>query len=107
MLLSGRETTPQLEEALARLAADVVPAQLEAWAAGNVQATAQDERAATMIRPFHRRDGWIDWRRPAVEIDRQVRALQPWPGAWTTLDGRRLHIRRAHPVAGVSGVPGG
>ncbi|HEX3220847.1 MAG TPA: methionyl-tRNA formyltransferase [Candidatus Limnocylindria bacterium] len=105
MLLSGREATPQLEEALARLAADEVPAQLEAWAAGNVQVTAQDERAATMIRPFHRRDGWIDWRRPAVEIDRQVRALQPWPGAWTTLDGRRLHIRAAHPTAGVDSVP--
>jgi methionyl-tRNA formyltransferase len=34
-----------------------------------------------------------------------VRALQPWPGAWTTIDGRRLHVRAAHPVAGVDGVP--
>jgi methionyl-tRNA formyltransferase len=52
-----------------------------------------------------RADGWIDWRRPAVEIDRQVRALQPWPGAWTTIDDRRLHVRRARPVGGVDDVP--
>jgi methionyl-tRNA formyltransferase len=57
------------------------------------------------VRPFRRRDGWIDWRKPAAVIDRQVRALQPWPGAWTTLDGRRLHIRAAHPTPGVDGVP--
>ena len=56
-----------------------------------------------MIRPFHRSDGWIDWGEPAAAVDRRVRALQPWPGAWTTLDGRRLHIRAAHPVAGIDG----
>jgi methionyl-tRNA formyltransferase len=103
--LTGRETTPELESQLAELAADVVPAELERWAAGEIVAEPQDARAATYVRPFTRADGWIDWRRPAVEIDRQVRALQPWPGAWTTIDGRRLHVRRARPVAGVDDVP--
>lgn len=103
--LTGRETTPQLEARLAELAAEVVPPQLERWAAGDLDTTPQDERAATLIRPFSRADGWIDWRRPAEVIDRQVRALQPWPGAWTTIDDRRLHVRLAHPVAGVDGVP--
>jgi methionyl-tRNA formyltransferase len=103
--LTGRETTPQLEARLAELAAEVVPPQLERWATGDLDTTPQDERAATLIRPFSRADGWIDWRRPAEVIDRQVRALQPWPGAWTTIDDRRLHVRLAHPVAGVDGVP--
>ena len=103
--LAGRETTPELEATLADLAAEVVPPELGRWAMGPVEARPQDERAATHIRPFTRADGWIDWRRPAVEIDRQVRALQPWPGAWTTIDGRRIHIRRAHPVAGIDDVP--
>jgi methionyl-tRNA formyltransferase len=103
--LTGRETTPELEAVLADLAAEVVPPVLERWAAGPIGAEPQDERAATHVHPFRRSDGWIDWRRPAVEIDRQVRALQPWPGTWTTLDGRRVHIRRAHPVAGFDGVP--
>lgn len=107
MTLTGRETTPELEGELAQLAAEAVPPQLERWAAGELEAVPQDERLATLIRPFRRVDGWIDWRRPAVAIDRQVRALQPWPGAWTTIDGRRLHIRAAHPTAGIDGVPVG
>ena len=103
--LNGRETTPELEAALADLAADVVPPVLEEWAAGPLSAEPQDERTATHVHPFTRADGWIEWRRPAVEIDRQVRALQPWPGAWTTIDDRRVHVRRAHPVAGFDDVP--
>lgn len=103
--LSGRETAPELEEQLAALAGEVIPPQLRTWPADASQAQPQDEAAATLIRPFTRADGWIDWRRPALEIDRQVRALQPWPGAWTTLDGQRLHIRAARPAPGVSDVP--
>jgi methionyl-tRNA formyltransferase len=105
--LTGRETTPELEARLADLAAEVVPSELERWAAGPMPAQPQTDADATHVHPFRRTDGWIDWRRPAVEIDRQVRALQPWPGAWTTLDGRRIHIRRAHPVPGVDDVPVG
>jgi methionyl-tRNA formyltransferase len=103
--LTGRETTPQLEARLAELAAEMVPPQLEPWAVGELATTPQDERQASLIRPFRRIDGWIDWRQPAEVIDRRVRALQPWPGAWTTIDDRRLHVRLAHPVAGVDGVP--
>jgi methionyl-tRNA formyltransferase len=101
--LGGRETTPELEGRLAQLAAEVVPAELDAWVAGALATRPQDESQATMIRPFKRSDGWIDWRQSATNIDRRIRALQPWPGAWTTLDDRRLHIRAAHPVAGVDG----
>lgn len=105
--LTGRETTPELEARLADLAAEVVPPALERWAAGDTPTMPQDDSAASLVRPFTRRDGWIDWSAPAVEIDRQVRALQPWPGAWTTIDDRRIHIRRARPVAGVDDVPVG
>jgi len=105
--LNGRETTPELEARLADLAAEVVPSSLERWAAGDTPMTPQDDAAATLVRPFTRRDGWIDWSVPAIEIDRQVRALQPWPGAWTTIDDRRIHVRRARPVTGVDDVPVG
>lgn len=102
--LDGRETTPELESSLAELAAEVVPPELERWADGGLDPQPQDETAATHVHPFSRADGWIDWRRSAIEIDRQVRALQPWPGAWTTIDDRRLHIRRARPEAGMDEV---
>jgi methionyl-tRNA formyltransferase len=103
--LSGREETPELESRLGALAAEVIPPRLADWATGRLDAHEQDESQATYRPPFTRRDGWIDWGGSAEAIDRQVRALQPWPGAWTTLDGRRLHVRRAHPVAGLPGLP--
>ncbi len=103
--LAGRETTPELEGRLADLAAESVPEVLEAWAARDIEVREQEHELATYVHQFTRDDGWIDWHRPAVEIDRQVRALQPWPGAWSTIDGRRLHIRRARPVTGVNDVP--
>lgn len=103
--LAGRETTPELEARLADLAAAEIPDQLERWAGDGVPSTPQDDRLATHVRPFTRANGWIDWRRPAIEIDRQVRALQPWPGAWTTVDDRRIHVRRARPIPGVDDVP--
>ncbi|MGI8999810.1 MAG: methionyl-tRNA formyltransferase, partial [Candidatus Limnocylindria bacterium] len=103
--LDGRETTPELESSLADLAAEAVPPELERWAAGRIDPEPQNDAMATHVHPFTRTDGWIDWHRSAVEIDRQVRALQPWPGAWTTMDGRRIHIRRARPVTGIDGVP--
>jgi methionyl-tRNA formyltransferase len=105
--LTGRETTPELEARLSELAAEVVPPELARWADGTLETAPQDPKQATLIRPFRRADGWLDWRKPADQLDRQVRALQPWPGAWTTIDGRRLHVRAAHPTPGVDGMPMG
>ena len=103
--IGGREEAPELEARLAALAAEEVPQLLETWAGAGVQAHPQDPALVTMVREFTREDGRIDWARPADEIDRQVRALQPWPGAWTTLGERRLHVRRAHPDETASDVP--
>jgi methionyl-tRNA formyltransferase len=103
--LTGREETPELEARLGAMAAEVVPPALAEWAQGTLDPKPQDESLATYRPSFTRADGWIDWTVSAEEIDRQIRALQPWPGAWTTLDGRRLHIRRAHPVSGLPGLP--
>ncbi len=103
--LDGREEAPVLESRLAELAAGEVPALLERWRDGGLDPVPQDETKATVVHAFTRDDGWIDWGSDAAAVDRQVRALQPWPGAWTTLDGRRLHVRRAHPVPGVAALP--
>jgi methionyl-tRNA formyltransferase len=96
--LTGRERADELEASLAELAAERVPPELLRWAAaGGLRATPQDTSQATFTRVLTRDDGRIDWAQPAAQIDRQVRAMQPWPGAWTTRDGRRLHVRRACP----------
>ena len=94
--LTGRETTPELEARLSELAAEVVPQELERWADGTLEAEPAGSEAGDPDQALHRIDGWLDWRKPAEHLDRQVRALQPWPGAWTTIDGKRLHVRAAH-----------
>lgn len=96
--LEGRESTAALEGRLAKLAAAVVPPVLVRWAASELRSVPQDDAAATLTRPFTREDGRIAWDDPAEAIDRQVRALQPWPGAWTLAGGRRLHVRAARPA---------
>jgi len=104
--LTGREAAPELEAQLAELAAREVPALLPDWADGALSAIPQDASRASVIHQFTRDDGRIDWARDAAAVDRQVRALQPWPGAWTTMNGRRLHVRRAHPADGPAAPPG-
>jgi methionyl-tRNA formyltransferase len=56
----------------------------------------QDEHKATVTKLFQKEDGRIDWQRPVEEIDRQIRALNPWPGAFTEVNGQRLLIHASH-----------
>jgi methionyl-tRNA formyltransferase len=106
--LTGRERADELEASLAELAAENVPPELLHWAAARgLPAIPQDSSQATFTRVLTRDDGRIDWTQPAEQIDRQVRAMQPWPGAWTTRDGRRLHVRRARPSEQAAEAPPG
>lgn len=57
-----------------------------------IKATPQNEEAATYCKLFTKEQGHIDWTQTAEEIDRQVRALNPWPGTWNMLDDKRLKI---------------
>ena len=52
-----------------------------------------------------REDGKIDWTQPAAVIERQIRALTPWPGVWCTLNGERMKVLAAK-VEKHSGSPG-
>ncbi|MFN2483435.1 MAG: methionyl-tRNA formyltransferase [Candidatus Limnocylindria bacterium] len=96
--LDADEDAVVLERRLAAVAAREVPAVLESWARGDVAAVPQPDDGVTYTRPLRRSDGAIDWTRTASEVDRGVRALQPWPGAWTTHGARPLHVRRGRPL---------
>ncbi|MBN8891934.1 MAG: methionyl-tRNA formyltransferase [Rhodospirillales bacterium 70-18] len=65
----------------------------------------QPEEGATYAPKLTREDSVIDWTREAAELDRRVRALNPWPGTATTLDGAALKVLAAVPEPG-SGAPG-
>jgi methionyl-tRNA formyltransferase len=72
-----------IEAQLARLAADLLEEWLPVLAAGTAPLVEQDERGATYAPKLEKQEGWIDWTRAAPAIERQVRALRPWPRAFT------------------------
>ncbi len=68
-------------------------------------ATPQPAEGVTFAPKLTRLDGRLDWTGTAMRLDRQVRGLLPWPGAWTTLRGETLKVLRARPEPG-NGPPG-
>jgi methionyl-tRNA formyltransferase len=99
--LSGRETTASLTAELGEQGAALLVETAPRWVRGEIEPRPQDEALATVSRLFTREDGAVDWSRPAVELARQVRALNPWPRAYTFYDGRRLLLLDALPLTPV------
>ncbi len=85
------ETAGELEERLARLGAPLVARAIAALAAGPVPVLPQDRSQVTKAPKLRKEDGQIDWSRPAQAVHNQVRALQPWPVAFTTWHPRDPH----------------
>jgi methionyl-tRNA formyltransferase len=92
------DTQATLEKRLAQLGAELLIETLPPYLAGDIQPQPQPEEGVTFAPQLRKEDGLIDWSRPAVELDRQVRAVIPWPGASTTLRGQRLKILQATPL---------
>lgn len=107
MLLKGRvpigpdTTAATLHDALAAMGADLILKALDT----RPEPEAQNDAHATYAPKLSRDDARIDWTRSAAEIDRQVRAFDPWPGTFTTLAGAPLKVLAAHPAEGC-GTPG-
>jgi methionyl-tRNA formyltransferase len=107
MYLSGvvpigpRTTTPELHDALAALGATLIVRALE----NLPEAEAQPEAGVTYAAKLSREDGKLDFNLDALALDRQVRALMPWPGTFANFAGEPLKILQAEP-AGASGTPG-
>jgi len=97
------DTTGSLTEKLSHLAADLLAETLPRWLRGDSQPRLQDHSQATKAPLLCKEHGAIDWSLPATRIWRQVRAYNPWPGAYTTLDGDLLHIWQAWPLEDDSG----
>jgi methionyl-tRNA formyltransferase len=90
--LAGTETTPELEAVLAAQGADLLDRTVGPWLRGEIEARPQPDGGATLTRPLRREDGRLDPVRPAVELQRQVRAYQPWPGSYLDTPFGRLVV---------------
>jgi methionyl-tRNA formyltransferase len=105
--IDPEDTAGTLSKKLALVGADLLAGTLPRWLRGEIEPQAQDPVLATTTSLLRKEDGAIDWSRPAVDIWRQVRACNPWPGAFARLDGEPLHIWRAWPLeARVGAAPG-
>ena len=93
--VTGRDTHTTLTERLFKIGSVLLPPTLDAYAKGEITPAPQDNSRATTSRLLKREDGRIDWSMTAIEIHRQVRAFDPWPGTFTTWRGQNLKILSA------------
>lgn len=90
--LDGTETAPGLESILEAEAAGLLDRNLGPWLAGEIEPHPQPESGATLTGLFRREDGRLDPMRPTVELERQVRAMQPWPGTFLEAPNGRMKV---------------
>ncbi len=105
LAIGPEDTTGSLHDRLADLGAREIVALLPDLAAGRVTATPQDGALATYAAKIGKDDARLDWHRPATELERKLRAFDPFPGAFCLLDGEPLKLWKAMPAAG-QGQPG-
>ncbi len=91
--IGAEDTAADVHDALAALGARLIVETLPELA--NIEPEPQPEDGVTYAKKIDKAEARIDWNRPAEDVDRLIRGLSPFPGAWTTLDGRRLKLLRS------------
>jgi methionyl-tRNA formyltransferase len=105
--IDARETAATLHDRLAVLGAESVLEAIDAIAAGTAEPRTQPQEGATYAAKIRKEEALIDWSRSALEIDRQVRAFNPWPIAETRWNGQQLRVWESLPLATkTSAAPG-
>ncbi len=102
--IDSDETYGELQARLAELGAAALRDALAQLHAGALPPQRQRETEVTLAPMVQKEDGRIDWTEPAVSIARKVRAFNPWPSAFTTLDAKRLKIHRARATSAAAAV---
>lgn len=101
--IEAEETTAQLHDRLSEMGAALI---VEALAClGSLEAEVQPEDGVTYAHKIDKAEAAVDWAASAVEVDRKIRGLSPFPGAWVDVDGVRLKLLASRLVDG-SGAPG-
>jgi len=98
MAIAPSMTATDIFPLLAETGADLMMQTLVELEAGGITPRKQDESQASLAPLLTRDDGRIDFSRPAMTIYNRWRGFQPWPGAWTTLQGKKLTVHRLLPT---------
>lgn len=100
--IGEQETTADVHDRLSAMGAELIA---DVLARLPMPAVAQSEDGVTYAQKIDKAEARIDWTRPAVEVDRLIRGLSPFPGAWCDIAGERVKLLRSRVVAG-TGEPG-
>ncbi|WP_420641143.1 methionyl-tRNA formyltransferase [Candidatus Leptofilum sp.] len=98
--ISPTETAASLHDRLAEMGGSLLAAHLEDIVAGSLTPTAQDDEQSTYAPMISKADGRLNWQQTSAEIDRRIRAMTPWPGAFTSWQGKMLKIKAASAANG-------
>lgn len=101
--IGAEETTGALHDRLSTLGAKLIVDALNRLP--TLTPTPQPETGVTYAEKIDKSEAAIDWSRPAEQIDRQIRGLSPFPGAWTTHEGQRIKLLGSRLAHG-TGAPG-
>ncbi|MEM7194578.1 MAG: methionyl-tRNA formyltransferase [Pseudomonadota bacterium] len=108
ILIDDEDTGGSLHDRLALCSRELLFENIRALAEGSLQAVPQSEFGITYAHKLTKAESEIDWSTPAIEIERTVRAFDPWPGTFTMLGDMRLRVRTATALmnTAASGDPG-
>ncbi|AOX06890.1 methionyl-tRNA formyltransferase [Pseudomonas putida JB] len=103
--ISADDTGGTLHDRLAKMGPPAVVRAIAGLADGSLQGEIQDDALATYAHKLNKDEARIDWTRPAVELERLIRAFNPWPVCHSTLDGESVKVLAANLSTG-QGAPG-
>jgi methionyl-tRNA formyltransferase len=103
--ITPEDTAASLHDKLARLGAEAIVEALAQLAAGDLPAEEQPEEGVTIARKISRAEAEIDWRRPAIELARQIRAFNPFPVVFGQIHETTVKLWAAHAIS-ERGEPG-
>jgi methionyl-tRNA formyltransferase len=96
--ITHQDTADTLSAKLSDLGADLLIETLPAYLIGKIVPIPQDGSLATYAPMIKKEDGLLNFSEPAIELDRKIRAFNPWPGTFTYWNNRILIIHRAHAI---------
>ena len=102
--LDAKETGGSLFDRLSDVGAQLLVKTLEGLEAGTITPVKQDDSESTYVKMLHKSFGKMDFNKSAAELERLIRGLNPWPSAFTYIDGKMLKIWDADVVDNISEV---
>jgi methionyl-tRNA formyltransferase len=103
--ISAADSAESVHDRLAELGGRLIVSTLDALVAKTIEPVPQPDDGVTYAHKLGKEEGALDWRRPAAELERKVRAFHPWPGTWFDVEGERIKVLGAA-LALAAGAPG-